>query len=911
MNRVWIVLLSLFYIFTAYGQDTLPPANQPEEVFSPGMTSSISIFLTNETPDDHSFKFSVSSSSETIVPLIMENNIQIAANSKTLLILPVRITNDASAGNYTIKVFYWNEKLNTRDSVSAIIRVSESQKIKLTTISNVDYIQAGQTIRASFLLSNQGNTSEKLILSSNANIDLLQTEVLLNPGDNKVINVVKVTDASLESTSMYSMRLTASIADQPEKNWYAYNNTMVIAKNAAKQDAYFRFPLSVSLAYIGMRQNGQLQKGFQGEINGKGSLNKDNTDYLEIKAVSPNPVAFTSMSQFEQYTAMYRNKNLYVLLGDYSYTSSYLTEIQRFGTGAEIHYTFDKVEIGGFYNHPRFFRDIKDEFSVFTSLKLNSNSSIKGGYLFKNTSENVGFPGGSKEQENIHIPYLVYESKIWDKVNLTAEAAYSKSKRQQGLAYRILTDANFDKLTMSGQYLHAGPKYDGYYSNSDLINANLNYQPFQKFYINAYYSQSASNVKLDTLFLSAPLSKGYQLGLSYRYYKYNTLSLYGGFQSGKDRLALKLFDYAERYVRVGISQDIAFFNLRLEWQYGKTDNFLLNASGISKNATANLSATIFKTTLNLFGSLGETARYAEKSQRQVYYGGRLESQLSRKSHISLSFQNNFSPEEYYADRNLFELRYSQEIFPQNVIELAGRYTLQKGEIGDKDFIMSVRYIYNLNIPVQKVAEYTTLHGKIMNMGVNSVGGIRLFLGTNITSTDSLGNFTFKNVVPGQAFLSIDKSSMQINEITNIPLPVTVDLSGKENIFNFGLTKAGSIEGNIAVEGYDKLSSDKSLLVDSLQSQKSGNFVIIEVSCNNEVYRKLCSLNAPFNFTYLRPGNWVLKVFRNNLSKEFILIKDIYEVLIDANETKKIEIGISKKQKEVKYQSTPIQIKYGK
>lgn len=909
MNKFCKVFFCFLYLFKAFGQDTLDSVKQADELFSPGMTSSISLFLKNETTVNHEYSVSISSSILSVVPLLKESKISISANSKSLLVVPVRIANEAPAGNYAITIYYWAEGLSNKDSISTILTVSEVQKIKLSTITNVDYVQAGQTIKASFLLSNQGNTTDKLILNSNAVIEPQITELTLNPGESKMINVVKVTDAFLENSSMYSMRLTASLVDQPDKNWYAYNNTMVIAKNAAKQDAYFRFPLSISLAYLGMRQNGQLQKGFQGEINGKGSLNRENTEYLELKLVSPNPVAFTSMSQFEQYYALYKNRKLYILLGDYSYTSSYLTEIQRFGRGAEIHYAFDKVQIGGFYNHPRFFKDIQNEFSFFSTLKLNENSSIRSGYLFKSANKIFGFPGGPAIKENIHIPYIIYESRIWNNLNVITEAAFSKSKWSQGFAYRLLTDANFNKLTMSGQYLHAGPGYDGYYTNSELINANINYQPFQRFYINAYYNQSASNVKLDTLFLSAPLSKGYQLGLSYRYFKYSTLSVYSGFQSGKDRLALKLFDYEERYVRVGISQDVAFLNLRLEGQYGKTDNFLLNTNGISKNISTNLSGTIGRTTLNLFGSIGETTRYSEQSQRQVYYGGRLESQFLKNSHIILSFQNNFNPEEYYADRNLFELRYSQDIFQQHKIELAGRYTLQKGQLGDKDFIMSVRYIYNLNVPVQKVAEYTTLYGKVINMGVKSVAGIRLTLGSQITSTDSLGNFVFKNVVPGQAFLNIDKSSMQINEIPDIPLPVTVNLSGKENIFNFGLTNAGNIEGTMILES--SLNDHQTSMNDNTLSKQKGDFVIVEISTNNEVYRKLCALDEPFNFTYLRPGIWTLKVYRNNLNIDYLLSKDTFEILLAPNEIKKVEIGIEKKQKQIKYQSKPIQLNYGK
>ena len=45
--------------------------------------------------------------------------------------------------------------------------------------------------------------------------------------------------------------------------------------------------MSAAVSFIGMRNRGIYENGFQGEIQGKGSLSKENKDMLEFRAVSP------------------------------------------------------------------------------------------------------------------------------------------------------------------------------------------------------------------------------------------------------------------------------------------------------------------------------------------------------------------------------------------------------------------------------------------------------------------------------------------------------------------------------------------------------------------------------------------------------------------------------------------------
>lgn len=239
--------------------------------------------------------------------------------------------------------------------------------------------------------------------------------------------------------------------------------------------------------------------------------------------------------------------------------------------------------------------------------------------------------------------------------------------------------------------------------------------------------------------------------------------------------------------------------------------------------------------------------------------------------------------------------------------MSGRYALQQGQIGDKDFLFSLRYILRLDVPVQKVAEYTTLSGSIRNEGVTDVGGIRVRLGSQVAVTDAFGNFTFKNVIPGNYFLSIDHSTTALDAIPTIELPTPMKLTEQKNSFNFGLTTAATIQGVIKVETSGKKSEVDKLLDDVSEGH---NRIIVEVSNGEQTYRKLCPINAPFDFTYLRPGSWTVKIYRNGLDKRYEVLTESFQFTLQHAETKKVEIKVAKKQMNIQYQQGGIKISYG-
>jgi len=910
MIRTWtlFIIISIFPVFI-FSQEQSNRLISKKDSLMPGMSTSIPFTLENNSDEAKTYDISVTTSSSSINPILAKGEFQIPPHEASVYLVPLRVGIETGQGTYSVTLNITDRNNGTAFTQSSKIVVSGNRKLLVTALNTPEFVRAGETIRASFLLKNNGNITEHIVLESkNAVVDN-ESSLVLEPNESKIITIHKVTSPELAQNEFQNLNLSVHSKNRPKENQDVYATTQVISVKPSENDIYHRLPVAFSLSFIGMQNMGVYHDGFQGEIYGKGTLDKANKNQIEFRAVTHNPVELNTFTQYEEYFVNYKRENFMIHLGDKTYSSSYLTEFARYGRGAEIRYDFNKVSFGGFYNHPRFFRDIKDEFNFYSTFKIRKESEISVGYLYKTPrKEEIRF-GEVRLDSDAHLPYAKGKFKVSKNINLSGEWAYSTTQKTDGTAYLLQVEAIFKKLNGSLMYMRASPDFAGYFTNTNIFNGNMYYHITKKISVFANYMQDAKNFQRDTLLLAAPYRKYFQYGVQYKYLPSGFVILSNGYQTYKDRLEPKQFDYYERYFKVSVNQQIGIFQVNLDGQFGKTDNYLTGFSGNSSFYSANLSFQKFRTSFNIFGSYAISSRYQLQNQKNLYYGARILSQFSDKTSLSIFYQNNYIPEEYFKDRNLFELLFHQQLFPGNELDLSGRYSLQRGEIGDKDFIFSMRYTWRPNIPVQKIAEYISLSGNVSNLGIKKTEGIRLMLGSYLSITDKEGNYMFKNVIPGNYFLEIDRSTTEINDIPTQTFPAALSLTNKENTFNFGLTTAANVQGHVKfLETGEKDQSDFGQPA-SVKGKKKRESIIVEASNNDQTFRKVCYIGEDFDFTYLRPGDWTVKVYRNGLDKRYKITTDRFLLTLQPSETKKLSINVVKQQIEIKYQQESLKVGY--
>lgn len=904
MIKTWtlFIIILLFPVFT-FSQQQSDRLISKKDSLMPGMSTSIPFSLENSSGENKVYDISVLTSSPQITPILSKGKFPIAHHETSVYLVPLRIASETPQGDYSITLNITDLSNGIIFTKSSQITVSGNRKVSVTVLDPPEFTRAGETIRASFLLKNNGNVTETLVLESKNAIVDHDASLILAPNESKVITIHKVTDSELRQNEFQNLNLSVYSKDNPKENQIVYVSTQIISVKPSENDIYHRLPVAASLSFIGMQNMGVYHDGFQGEIYGKGTLDKDSKNHVEFRALTRNPIELNSFTPYEEYFVNYKRDHFFIHLGDKMYSSSYLTEFARYGRGAEIRYDFNRVSLGGFYNHPRFFRDIKDELNVYSTFKIRKESEISAGYLYKTPRKEENRFGDVRLDSDAHLPYIKGKFKISRHINVSGEFAYSKTRQTDGTAYMLQSEVNFEKLSGNLMYMRASPMFAGYFTNTNTFNGNIQYRLSKKISVLATYTQDAKNFERDTLFLAAPYRQYFQYGIQYKYLPNGLIMLNNGYQKYQDRLEPRQFDYYERFFRVSLNQQIGIFQINFEGQIGKTDNYLTGFNGNSSFYSANLSFEKFRTSFNIFGSYAITSRYQLQNQKQLYYGARVFSKFSEKTSLSIFYQNNYVPEEYFKDRNLFELLFHQQLFPGNELDLSGRYSLQRGEIGNKDFIFSIRYTWRPHIPVQKVAEYISLSGNIRNLGIKRTEGIRLMLGSYLSVTDKEGNYIFKNVIPGNYFLEIDRSTTEINDISTSAFPAALSLFNKENVFNFGLTSAANLQGHIHLQEADTKPFS------SLKDKKKKESIIVEVVSDDQTYRKICFIGEGFDFTYLRPGDWTVKIYRNGLDKRYKISTDKFQFSLKPAEIKKINIQIVKQQLEIKYQQETLKVGY--
>src|SRR5690606_35087738 len=160
-------------------------------------------------------------------------------------------------------------------------------------------------------------------------------------------------------------------------------------------------------------------------------------------------------------------------------------------------------------------------------------------------------------------------------------------------------------------------------------------------------------------------------------------------------------------------------------------------------------------------------------------------------------------------------------------------------------------------------------------------------------TDTEGNFTFKNITPGTYFLEVDRQTIDIKYITDILVPIRVEILEGENYFDFGVTRSAKIEGKVVLD--QSKSNGNGIKNGNRKSREQS--VIIEIASENEVFRKICEINKPFDFTWLRPGKWRMKIYRNGLDKLYKIQQDNFEFTLEPGQQHQIDIQIIKQERE--------------
>lgn len=772
---------------------------------------------------------------------------------------------------------------NLLDSTDITIKVLEMEDVSLQLLERPSHVLAGDNITATYVVQNKGNTKKDVFLSA-SNCDVIgNPSVTLYPGETQQIHITKSTSASgFESRNeSYTMRVQTgdSILES------VYTSTLVLPSQKAKRDLYFRFPVKASATYLSTNRNNQFESAYQYQIEGNGTLDPEGKHQLSFFARWPNNTDLSFLGLYDQYYVFYANKNLDVFVGEKSFVVTPLTENARYGRGVETKVTLNNgFNVGFTYLKPRFYEGIENEMSFSTGFNFNQNNKISLFYLSKKYTSSP---------DPAQLLSATAGFNPFERTNVDLEFSKAYFLGEASTAYRAGLNSQFSVFQVSGIYYEAGKNYPGYYTNSKFYSGNINARLTEKLSLSVNGREDFSNAQLDTFFVIAPYSRMFQGSVNYRMTSESSVRLYYRQYERKDRLSLNKFHYQTNSWNLMWSQRYRRFYSILTGEIGETTNYLLadNNQQNSYRAAADFSYRFnSKHSLRVFGTWSNINQFVSTDQRKLTAGIAATSLLTKNLRLNFYMQNAYDIEDYYRNRNLLQFNLDYSFMKYHSVALRSFYTIFKTE-ADPELTMALTYSYNLGIPLKQIVAGGTIKGKIVDQQGNGKEGIYVRVSSETTVSDKNGEYEFKLVPPGRQMLLLDNDKLELNEVTNTPMPLEVDVIENEtNEINIQIVRGSRLNGKIELE---KTS------LSALNNQDAAlENIVLELLSNFDKYRVTTDRNGLFMFPLFRPGTVMLKIYSNTIPAGYALPQSNYSWTISSDEEKEVVITLESKKKNI-------------
>lgn len=871
----------------------------------PGKVFTLSIPLVN------SYSYAQSAQMQLSLPeswrnLIKKETIQLDKEEIKNMLLHIYPSQAATAGEYTImcEVVLQSEK----HTYLFPCLVEEIDNVQLTFGKIPDFLQAGDTIQTELHILNAGNVARDFVITVRGinGADTKET-IHIAPSSSAIYNIREITDKNIQQQTVLNIYANAGISNTEKPIAFASAAAQLIPPKEKADDRYLRIPSYVETSYIGRYHNQTLMAGWQIEASGSGYFDDKQKHQLEYRLRGPDTYYISSIGNYEEYFITYAGPNVKTMLGDGSYRLSWLTEYSRYGRGAYIEAKINRWRVGGFYTQPRFYPEIKDEIAGFAEYHFGKANKIRANFLNKRLNP---------FSTNAVVSGLEGYFTLSSHTKIETEYARSQLEKRSGNAFRAnITSAIGDKIAVNGYIIFADKDFSGYYRNSLYYGADLHYKINRHWSLNAGTSKTSYNLSLDTLFTQAPARTNHYAGIGYRLNEQHRIDAQGGFRSGKDRLQQERYNYDEYYGRATHSFVGKKRQLFSTAELYKTKNRLSashNERILSQTISTNFNYQ-FNKSLNVgaFVSYNRHNRYSQQTRNYLFAGISGGMFLAKQTRLDVRMQNSFSIEDDYQDRSYFDVRFSHFLGSRHEFSLQNRYALPRKQTSNAVWEFGIQYRFHFGLPVgRKAQQRTKLKGYIhtANPSGFSFGNVLLRMSGKSVYTDADGHFEFKNMLPGNHFLFIDKSKMGIDIIAGESEPIKVTLEEKnENILPIILYRAANVSGKIVVQEDENTDNgfEKSEAIRALTKAPEVVPVVVELYNDNASYKRITDKNSTFQFRQLIPGKWKLKVYPNGLARRYEIEKEEYEFELTEGGHKTITIPLLPKKINIRFRPSNI------
>jgi hypothetical protein len=229
------------------------------------------------------------------------------------------------------------------------------------------------------------------------------------------------------------------------------------------------------------------------------------------------------------------------------------------------------------------------------------------------------------------------------------------------------------------------------------------------------------------------------------------------------------------------------------------------------------------------------------------------------------------------------------------------------ERGDDRTSYLLAYTIPLRLAVSRKKSIGAIRGQVYDPqtpGRPGVAGVILRINAATAVTDRNGRFVFPVVPPGRYALHVDRGSLGQDRIVEQKLPVALEVkAGETTRLELAVVPAAKVTGTVwAVPSH----GNGAFVVGEPGNHNARREpvglanVLVELSSDDEVVRRVTDQRGRFLFDTLRPGRWHLKVYDHNLPAYHYLETAEQDLTLEFGQSLDIPIRVLPKVRQIRF-----------
>ena len=810
---------------------------------------------------------------------------------------------NAAAGVYHVRYVARAAGTTSEAGDSVRVLVPPRRHVLLTRIQAPSAVRAGERYVATFLVTNTGNVSDRLILRVRCTYGFSCTTdpstLELAPGSAREVRVsvaTVTTPGTAYRKITHRVDLIASSAADTAATSAAAAVVDVMPPPERPVARYESIPAVVALRGASSSDGAVTRSA---ELRGAGTLG-DGTTHVAILLRGPAATQGL-LAEHDQYSASVRTPHLALQLGDQTFRLTSLTESGRNGFGVGGAVSAWRLGAGAFVQRQRWISApfATSERAAFVELRPTTRSALSVNHL-----DRTGPDAGSIS--TVHATAAVARTEIEGEYGVGSASAMSGSPAGAGRAIRVSSDIS--RLRFNGEHRRTDLAFPMPGGERAYDHAALGLAIWRRLVLSGdalRYRTGWADTSTVPLIVPGPRRTFGALGEERR-------ALAGRVGYGDAIIEYRVSSRApaggvplpatrDAGVRVGAGADIGPLRLRPELQIGTITDTRTGGRYPSRRARVQASThgTGIANVAAYFEAFDGSSIYALARQRGTGGGVTGIVTAGSRSRLLVTAQATRYELPYRMTSGIIDGRFEQTLMLGHQLAIRGRLRLlgPGGRFAER--ALQLQYSIPLGIPVRAARNTAAVDARVVDVATGQpLANTVVRLGDRQLTSDRDGRIRARGLAPRRYDVDVEPGSIGAGYVLDDATDTLVDaVRGRTSTLRIGVVRGASLDGSIEI-GREAVVVGGSA-VGTADGADSLGTIVVELTRGADTLRRVVGGDRRFSVTDLRPGIWSVRVAAARLAARWRFEHDSMVVALEPGARSTVTLRVVPRERSVR------------